>query len=211
MRRWREALVLLLLFPLFVLTRIHHRGLRWDYWWAQVRQALAKCGKDATFRTAPFADLIIASTALPYHARILCVGARNATEPAVWRERGYDRVTAIDLLPGAGLIPMDMHRLRFADDTFELVYASHCYEHAWDADLALAEATRVLRRTGWLFAAFPVAFTPSAHDRYDFRDHDGFLSHLPPASRWSRLWTKETPTECAVLLRLEGKEVMPVR
>jgi len=206
MRRWREALVLLLLFPLFVLTRIHHRGLRWDYWWAQVRQALAKCGKDATFRTAPFADLIIASTALPYHARILCVGARNATEPAVWRERGYDRVTAIDLLPGAGLIPMDMHRLRFADDTFELVYASHCYEHAWDADLALAEATRVLRRTGWLFAAFPVNFTVSAHDRVDFGSVDGFIRHLPATATFRKLWHRETSSEIAVLLHLDAKQ-----
>ena len=204
MRRWREALVLLLLFPLFVLTRIHHRGLRWDYWWAQVRQALAKCGKDATFRTAPFADLIIASTALPFDARILCVGARNAREPAVWRERGYHRVIAIDLLPGPGLV-MDMHRLQFPDDHFGLVYASHSYEHAWDARVALAESTRVLRRNGYLFAAFPVAFRPTAHDRNNFRDAEGFLRHLPPDSRWSRLWTRETLTECAVLLRLESK------
>ena len=176
-----------------------------SYLAAQVKQSFAKRTKDATFRTAPFADLIIASTALPFDARILCVGARNRLEPAVWRERGYHRVIAIDLLPGSGLIPMDMHRLRFPDDHFTLVYASHSYEHAFDADLALAEATRVLRRNGWLFAAYPVAFRPSAHDRWDFKDAEGFLRHLPPASRWSRLWTRETPTECAVLLRLEGK------
>lgn len=175
------------------------------YLLAQLRQAWAKRAKDATFRTAPFADLIIALTALPSHARILCVGARNALEPATWKTRGYDHVVAIDLLPCVGLIPMDMHRLRFPDDHFSLVYASHCYEHAFDANLALAEATRVLKSGGWLFAAFPVHFRPSAHDRRDFRDHEGFLAHLPIGSRWTRLWTKETPTECAVLLRLEGK------
>ena len=205
MRRWREAFILIVLFPLFVLARLRARGLRWGYWWPQVRQALAKHGKDVTFRTAPFADFIIASTALSYHAKILCVGARNAKEPAVWRERGYDRVTAIDLLPGPGVQCADFHRLPFGDSSMDLYYASHALEHAFDADLALAEATRVLKPGGWLFAAFPISFRPTVHDRYDFRDHEGFLSHLPPASRWSRLWTRETPTECAVLLRLESK------
>lgn len=204
MRRWREALVLILLFPLFALTWCRSR-LPFDYWAAQVRQALAKRTKDATFRTAPFADFIIASTALPSHAKILCVGARNALEPATWKARGYTCVVAVDLLPASGVRFADFHRLPFGDSSMDLYYASHALEHAFDADLALAEATRILKLGGWLFAAFPIGFEPNAHDRVDFRDEAGFRRHLPPESRWTRLWTRPTPTECAVLLRLEEK------
>lgn len=175
-----------------------------SYYWGQLRQAWAKRHKDASFRLIPFIDHIIAATTLPYSASILCVGARNDTEVRLWAERGYHRVRAIDLLPGRGVEFGDMHRLRFVDDSFDLVFASHSLEHAWDAKTAMRELVRVLRRPAYLFAAFPIRFTPTAHDRYDYGSvESGFLAHLPPWRSYTILWRQVKPGEVAVLFRCD--------
>ena len=174
------------------------------YYLAQLRQSFAKWSKDVSFRTNPSIDLILASTALPHNSRILCLGARNRIELDAWKARGYHRVTAIDLLPSLGIIPMDFHRLLFAADSFTLIYASHALEHSWDAGRVAREIVRVLKPGGWLFAAFPIQFTPTDHDRYDFGSVEGFLK-LFDFARLTRLWHRETPTEVAVLARLEAK------
>ena len=169
------------------------------YLWVQVYQSWTKRAKDASFRLRPFIDQIIASTALPYDARILCVGARNIREGRLWAQRGYHHVRAIDLMPSRGVEFGDFHRLRFADESFDLVFASHALEHAWDPDRALAEIVRVLRPNGYLFAAFPVAFQLTAHDRVDFGSAEGFLAHLPSLTKVRLLWQQKKLGEVALL------------
>lgn len=172
------------------------------YVWHQVRQSYAKRRKDPTFRVAPAVDNIIAATALPYASNILCIGSRNRLEPDLWRRRGYHRVTAVDLLPSPGVRVADMHGLPFHDHTRDLVFASHVLEHALDPCLALQEIIRVLRPGGYLYAAFPVGFTPNAHDRVDFGDADGFLARLPPTCRSRVLWTRRRGDEVSLLLQI---------
>jgi len=176
------------------------------YYWAQVKQAWSKRRKSTAFRTDPFIALILASTALPYQAKILCVGPRNAGELAAWRARGYRRLVGLDLLPirDPATRVGDMHKMPFDGHAFDLVYGSHCFEHSFDFNQVAAEIVRVLKVGGWLFAAFPIHFTPTAHDRYDFGSVEGFLKWFEPA-RLTRLWHRETPTEVAVLARLEAK------
>lgn len=176
------------------------------YYWSQLKQSFSKRRKDTSFRTDPFIDLILASTALPYQAKILCVGPRNAGELAAWRMRGYQRLTGLDLLPiwDRAAWVGDMHRMPFADNSFDLLYASHCFEHAYDFGMVELEILRVLKVGGWLFAAFPIHFTPTAHDRYDFGSATNFLRWFEPA-QLTHLWHQETPTEVAVLARVEAK------
>ena len=169
------------------------------YLLGQLRQTFAKRHKDASFRLRPFIQQIIATTALPYEAPILCVGVRNAVERAIWREHGYPNVMAIDLLPSRGVRAMDFHALDFPDKTFYLLMASHAYEHSWDPRQALAEAVRVLLPYGYLFAAFPVGFVPTAHDRVDFQTAQGFLAHLPDRGKARLLWQQRKPGEVALL------------
>lgn len=174
---------------------------RLRYYIGQVRQSLAKHGKDATFRLAPAIDAIIASTKLPMSATILCVGARNRIEPDLWRARGYMGVDAIDLLPSPGVRLMDFHSLAYPDSSYELVFGSHCWEHALDPGKALAEAVRVLKPGGYLYAAFPVGFTVNEHDRWDFACPEGFLGWMP--CRWRPLWAIQENGECRLLVRVE--------
>lgn len=171
------------------------------YYCGQVRQSWAKRAKPPH----PHFDRLAGFVSGP----VLCVGSRNRQEPEAWRRLGYEAV-AVDLLPSLGVQCVDFHFLPFAADAFATVYASHAWEHALNPQRALAEATRVLRRGGHLFAAFPVGFVLSRHDLVDYGSVQGFMDHLPPTASWERVWSVErrpvnAPGEVAVLLRLEGK------
>ena len=174
------------------------------YWLAQIRQAWAKREKDPAFRLRPAIDIIVPSAGLKPGARILCIGARNRHEPDTWRAEGFD-VIAIDILPSPSLIFMDMHSLRFNDGTFDLVYASHVFEHALYPRKALAEACRVLKRPGYLYAAFPTGFVPNDHDRVDFGSVDGFRRELPLSVRLNsaELYRRDAAGHSLVLLELK--------
>lgn len=163
------------------------------YYWSQIKQTWHKRHKPAR----PWhIDAIIHSIRLPHDARILCLGARNNSEPDEWFRRGYERVTAVDLVPSRGVKFADINQtLPFPDGSFDLLYASHIFEHSWDLARALSEACRIIRPSGLLFAAFPVAFEPNDHDRWDVGSPEGFLARLRAAqTRPIRcLWTGGTP------------------
>ena len=170
------------------------------YYYAQLRQAQTKRSKPPRLEHI---DRAIWLSGLVEGAEVLCVGARNPLEPLAFRARGY-RTLGVDLLPH--LHPAmrwgDFHRLPFRDGQFDLLYAAHAYEHARDIVRAAAEALRVLKPSGFLYTAFPVGFVPSDHDLNDFGSPEGFLRWFPGLRR---MWSRETPTEVAVLARLEGK------
>ena len=150
---------------------------------AQVRQSRAKRHKDASFRLEPFVERIVARCPdLGPEARILCIGARNEVEIRIFEGRGYSSVTAIDLWSSSPRIQaMDMHALEFPDASFDLVFASHVFEHAYDFDRVVAECVRVLADPGYIFCAVPVDFELSEHDRVDVKNLDGLLAHF---ARW---------------------------
>ena len=181
--------------------------MRWlRYYWGQIKQAHAKRRKDTSFRAVPFVDAILAATALPPSAYILCLGPRNGKELDVWNRRGYLNVIGLDLLPTRDrrIRWGDMHRMPFPGDTFDCLYASHCFEHAWDFRQVAAEVVRVLKVGGWLFAAFPINFVPSSHDRICFGSVGGFLSD-GAFVHTEKVWSRETPSEVSILLRLRNK------
>ena len=125
------------------------------YLWHQVRQTFAKRRKDASFRLEGHIQCCVELARLPMGSHILCVGPRNHVELDIWRRWGYAPV-GLDLLPSPGIRLGDFHALPFGSNTFDLVFASHAYEHAYNAHAALAEAVRVLKPGRFLFAAFPV-------------------------------------------------------
>lgn len=175
------------------------------YMLAQVRQAWAKRHKPPHPHFQRLQGIV--------RGPVLCVGSRNRLEPEAWRRRGYATM-AVDLLPARGVRWADFHALPFPDNSFGTIYGSHCWEHARDPVQALAEAARLLRPGGHLFAAFPVAFPPTAHDLVDFGSVGGFERHLPPQMSWRQLWSLErhpagAPGEVAVLLQLERKCGLP--
>ena len=173
------------------------------YVWAQVRQSWAKRRKDASFRIEPFIRAIKAHCAdLTPDTSILCIGARNEVEVNIFEREGFPRVTAIDLWSTSPRIRrMDMHALAFPDDSFDLVFASHVFEHAYDFPRVAKECARALRRGGYLFCAFPTGFQVNEHDRIDFGDAQGLLKFFEPFGT-ELLYEHRYLTEVSVLLRV---------
>jgi SAM-dependent methyltransferase len=147
----------------------------------QINRALAK--RDAPLRagTTFLVDKMIELGQLHPTATVLCVGCRSMREIDYMRSRGLLDVRAIDLFSEDRTIQvMDMHRLSFADDSFEVVYASHSLEHAFDLALAIANLIRVAR-PGSLFAIeVPIRFPISETDLIDFNGIAGLLAALEP-------------------------------
>jgi len=61
-----------------------------------------------------------------------------------------------------------MHALKFPDNSFGMIWASHALEHAREPTKVLSEIRRILKPGGWLFAAYPTDFTITWHDRHDY-------------------------------------------
>ena len=175
------------------------------YLWAQIRQSRAKRHKNASFRLVPFVELIKRHCSdLTATSPILCIGARNEGELDIFARNGFRNVTAMDLWSSSPrIIVCDMHRLVFPDGSFDLIFASHVFEHSWDFPKVAAECMRVLRPGGYVFCAVPTGFEPTGHDRYDFKDAAGILAYF---ARWRPTLLAEErlrPGELSALFRVE--------
>lgn len=81
--------------------------------------------------------------------KTLCLGARSGAEVQAFRDLGFDAI-GVDLEPGTknDLVEKgDFHNLRFADDSFDLVY-TNAFDHVFDLEKALNEVKRVLKEDG---------------------------------------------------------------
>ena len=189
-----------------LLGSLHRRWQYARYRWAQIRQTRAKRAKDASFRLRPFAALVRQfCPELGPASEVLSLGPRNDIEIRILEEAGLGRVTGLDLWPSSPRIRRgDMHRLPFAERSFDLVFASHVFEHAFDFPRVAAECLRVLRPGGALFCAVPTGFVPNEHDRTVFRTPDEIIGPFVPA-RPTVLHQATRPNELVVLFRLAGE------
>jgi SAM-dependent methyltransferase len=100
---------------------------------------------------------------------VLCVGCRNALELDRFRARGFADVVGIDVFSQRGdILVMDMHEMSFADDSFDVVYASHSLEHSYNVDLVASEIARVARDGAVVGVEVPIRTQRSDADRILF-------------------------------------------
>lgn len=64
--------------------------------------------------------------------------------------------TSIDLSSRKAMLRMDVTRLAFADESFDVILCNHVLEHVPDDRQALAELYRVLRPGGWAIVQVPI-------------------------------------------------------
>jgi SAM-dependent methyltransferase len=68
-------------------------------------------------------------------------------------------------------VKMDVHKIPFPDNTFDVVFCNHVLEHVEDDLKACAEFNRVLKPTGWGILQSPV-YDPAERERlFGQRDH----------------------------------------
>jgi SAM-dependent methyltransferase len=112
---------------------------------------------------------------------VLCVGCRNTLELDRFRARGFDDVTGIDVFSQRHDIKvMDMHEMTFPDNSFDVVYASHALEHAYDADRVVEEIVRVARDDAVVGVEVPVRVQASTADRIVFSGLDELRAAFEP-------------------------------
>jgi SAM-dependent methyltransferase len=109
----------------------------------------------------------------PSRGAVLCIGCRNGLELDRFRARGFDEVVGIDIFSQRpDILTMDMHELSFADDSFDIVYASHSLEHSYDVDRVAGEIGRVARDGAVIGVEVPVRAQASDADRIVFSGLD---------------------------------------
>jgi SAM-dependent methyltransferase len=166
----------------------------------QIQQTRSKIKKNANERLVPFVELVQQHcTDLSPDSPILCIGSRNEIELNIFEERNFQNVTAIDLWSSSPrIVSQDMHQMQFKDDSFNLIFASHVFEHAYDFERVAHECTRVLKGGGYIFCAVPISYDTGEFDRHDFKNPEGLLSHF--ALHADRVIVQDVRTDEMVLL-----------
>ncbi|MBW7957117.1 MAG: methyltransferase domain-containing protein [Deltaproteobacteria bacterium] len=62
-----------------------------------------------------------------------------------------------DLMPGKAMVQMDITDIKYPDNAFDVIYASHVLEHIPDDRKAMRELHRVLKPSGWAILQVPIS------------------------------------------------------
>ena len=108
-------------------------------------------------RTEKLMNVLRSVGSIGPESRVLVIGPRNEAEILLLSLYGFKlrNITGIDLLTySPRVLQMDMHDMRFADDTFDLVYVLYTLPYAYDLRRACLEIVRVLKHEGVVAAGF---------------------------------------------------------
>ena len=163
----------------------------------QLRRTLGKRANDPGIGLRVLMDEAIARGRLERGSRVLCVGCRNGVELDEFRARGFEDVVGIDLFSQRPDIRvMDMHRMTFADDSFDVIYASHALEHSYDLQRVIREIERVGRNDAVVAVEVPARARASEADRIEFAGVEQVRDTFSPQMA-EELWADEQPPRTA--------------
>lgn len=165
-----NALCLISLVPK-ILRAPHSRTFSYNkYIFQQIQRSVAmlKEGHNPE-RTKDFISYICKHIAVK-DLRVLCVGCRNKKELELWKATGAHTVVGIDLFAEDGdILVMDMHHMTFKDNSFDLIYSCHSFEHSLHPEKAAKEFLRVARNGGYVAIEVPTNFQTDNIDIHDFK------------------------------------------
>jgi SAM-dependent methyltransferase len=138
-----------------------------SYLATQLRRTLSKRETDPGVGAVTLINRV--SEERPAGGPVLCVGCRNGLELDRFRERGFDEVVGIDIFSQRDdILVMDMHSMSFDDNSFDVIYASHALEHAYDVSRVVEQIRRVACDGAVVGVEVPVRAQASAADRVVF-------------------------------------------
>jgi len=159
----------------------------------QLERTLSKRNRDPGLRARLLIDRLIELGAPAQDAAVLCIGPRNASELEYFKSKALSNVVGIDLFSQSpDILVMDMHCMTFPDDHFDIIYASHSLEHAYDVHKVVSEIIRVARPGALVAIETPVQYETRGADLVDFGNlqnlHAVFEPHIAQV-----LWSDEQP------------------
>jgi len=163
---------------------------------SQVHKTITKIDKDPGFRYKRLIKELLKVCA-GTKIEVLCVGCRNHYELDAFERAGFEKVVGIDLVSvDSRITVMDMHDMKFADNSFDVIYSADSLEHAFDIERVAREFCRVVRNNGYLVIQMPTNI-PQVNeiDRWDIRDLNNlsklFRGDVKSISiEWSRVESK---------------------
>jgi SAM-dependent methyltransferase len=152
-----------------------------EYVEQQIWKTRGKQFTNSRSRLDIYVDLVLEHcTALPANPKVLSIGPRNHFELDSMKESGLTNVTGVDLWPtDPRIVKGDMHDLPFDDDHFDLIFASHVFEHSYDFAKVAKQCVRVLKKNSYLFCAIPIDYEVGTVDRVDFETFENFIKYFP--------------------------------
>jgi len=87
--------------------------------------------------------------------RMLCVAPEPSLDAKFRSILGDDYLSA-GLSGSLAMVRMDITKIEFPDESFDVIYCSHVLEHVVDDRKAMREFCRVLKRGGWAILLVPV-------------------------------------------------------
>jgi SAM-dependent methyltransferase len=152
-----------------------------EYVESQMVKTRGKRFTNSRFRIDVYIDLVLNNCKdLASNPSVLNIGPRNHHELDSMTDRGLSDVTGVDLWPtDSRIVKGDMHDLPFEDDQFDLVFASHVFEHSYDFAKVANQVQRVVKKNGYLFCAVPIDYEEGPIDRVDFGTFENFVKYFP--------------------------------
>jgi SAM-dependent methyltransferase len=150
------------------------------YLYTQLKQSLLKRDHGGA-RPELLIERIVNLTSPNCDGAVLCVGCHSTSEIDQFRQSGFNPVVGIDLFSTSpDILVMDMHSMKFADDHFDILFASHSLEHALDPMSATGEFIRVAKPGALVAIEARVRNHTQGPDLVDFGDANGLMSAFTP-------------------------------
>lgn len=146
----------------------------------QLERTLLKRNAQLQKRTRILVDQTACFANLP-QSDVLCIGCRNTAEIDYFRTKNAKSVTGIDLYSqDPSIRVMDMHKMTFPENSFDVIYSSHSLEHAKEISKVVLEILRVARPEATIAIEVPVNYEPRGADLIDFISLDNFHQIFAP-------------------------------
>jgi SAM-dependent methyltransferase len=113
---------------------------------------------------------------------VLCVGCRTGAELDAFRRAGAGRVVGIDLysVDPERVQIMDMHKMTFPDESFDVIFSADSLEHAFDVRTVIDHMLRVSRRPSVFCVLTPVGFETNPRHPTDLKSFEHLYRLIGP-------------------------------
>lgn len=140
-----------------------------EYLNLQLRRTLQKKDTNPFSRAAYFVNQLGEIAKADKDVKILCIGCRDSRELNEFRKSGFNDVIGIDLhSEDPSILIMDMHRMEFEPNSFDILLSSHSLEHSYDVAKVISEFVRVSQKKAIIMLEVPVNYEVRGADRNDF-------------------------------------------
>lgn len=105
------------------------------------------------------------------------------------KERLGDNYLTADLFNTRAIVKMDITNIKYADQSFDVIYCSHVLGHVQDDKRAIREFYRVLKNNGWAILLVPITRKKTFEDP-SIVEPNRTIKGLRSSRSCSKVWTR---------------------